>query len=81
MPKKKIEIKKHVLIPQHIKLSEKEKKQVFEAYHISVNELPRISIKDPALASISVKAGDVIKITRESPTAGTTFYYRAIVNE
>ena len=79
--RKKIIIKKHVLMPQHIKLSEKEKQEMFEKYKISLKELPRIKKDDPALASLNVKAGDVIKIIRSSPTAGETIFYRGVVSE
>ena len=80
MPKTKILIKDHVLMPQHIKLNEKEKKEVFEHYHISLNELPKIMIDDPAIVSINAKVGDVIKIVRKSVTSREAIYYRAVVN-
>ena len=38
--------KKHILIPRHIKLSEKEKKELLEKYNITLAELPRIMKKD-----------------------------------
>ena len=81
MRKKNIIVKKHVLMPLHVKLSEKEKKQVFETFHISLNELPKISKEDPAISRLNAKTGDVIKITRQSPIAGIASYYRAVVNE
>ena len=79
--KKKIIIKKHVLIPKHVKLNEKEKKELFEQYNISVEDLPRITIDDPALATMKVKIGDVIKISRASETAGEAMFYRGVVSE
>ena len=72
--KKRITIKSHVLMPKHEKLSEKEKQELFGKYYISLKELPRIKKDDPALASLNVKAGDVIKIIRSSPTAGETIF-------
>ncbi|MBN2367545.1 DNA-directed RNA polymerase subunit H [Candidatus Woesearchaeota archaeon] len=80
MPKKKIVIKKHVLMPKHVKLIEKEKKDLLERYKISLNELPKIIKNDSAIVSLNVKIGDVVKITRESPTAGEITYYRVVVN-
>lgn len=71
----------HELVPKHIKLNETEKKKLFEAYGISVKELPKIFKDDPALAELDVKVGDVVKIVRKSPTAGETVYYRGVINE
>lgn len=79
--RKKIVIKKHILIPKHIKLSETEKKELFEKYHISLKELPKISKDDPALDSLNVKSGDVIKIIRNSSTAGECIFYRGVIGE
>jgi DNA-directed RNA polymerase subunit H len=79
--KKKLSVSKHILVPPHTKLNESEKKALLEKYKISLSELPRISIKDPAIESLKVKPGDVIKIIRKSPTAGTTVFYRSVINE
>ena len=78
MPKQAIQ---HVLIPKHKKVSDKEKKDILDKYKITVNELPSISKKDPALAGMDVEAGDVIRIERRSPTAGDTVFYRGVVDE
>ena len=74
-------VTKHVLIPKHIKLSEKEKKAVFERYNITSKELPKINKNDPAISGLNVKAGDVIKIIRKSPTAGEAVFYRGVIHE
>ena len=71
----------HVLIPKHKKISEKEKKELLEHYKITINELPSISKKDPALAETDVQEGDIIKIERESPTAGHIVFYRGVIDE
>lgn len=72
---------KHVLVPKHEKISEKEKKELFERYNINVQQLPRINAKDAAIAHIECKPGDVIKITRNSETAGRVLYYRGVSND
>jgi DNA-directed RNA polymerase subunit H len=72
---KKIE---HLLIPEHTKISEKEKKELLERYQISEHELPAILLKDPAIAHLNAKPGDVIMITRKSPTAGESVFYRVV---
>lgn len=78
--KKKFNIDKHILIPKHTKLSEKEKEKLLEKYNISEKELPRISKIDPAISSLNAKPGEIIKITRQSPTAGESVFYRVVTN-
>ena len=79
MGKKRIHIDKHVLIPQHVKLSEKDKNELFDTYKISAKELPKIYKNDPAISEMDVKSGDVIKIIRQSQSAGETIYYRVVI--
>lgn len=78
--RKKITIKKHLLMPKHTKISEAEKKKVLEEYNITIKELPNIYKDDPALSEIDVEDGDVIKITRKSPTAGESIFYRVVIS-
>lgn len=70
----------HVLIPKHEIISDKEKEKLFEKYNITIKELPVIKLTDPAIGDLDVKVGDVIKITRTSSTAGTTVFFRGVVN-
>jgi DNA-directed RNA polymerase subunit H len=74
------EARQHILIPKHKKLSEKEKAEVLELYHITMNELPSIYKSDPALAGMAIEVGDVIMIERKSPTAGKSVFYRGVVS-
>jgi len=46
---------------------------------VTEKELPKIFSTDPAIRHLNVKKGDVIKITRKSPTAGETIYYRVVI--
>jgi DNA-directed RNA polymerase subunit H (RpoH/RPB5) len=71
----------HVLIPSHVKISEKEKEELFKRYNITTRELPKIDRNDPAIAHLDVKENDVIRIDRKSPTAGTSVFYRGVINE
>jgi len=80
MDNNEINIFKHNLVPEHIKIDEKEKEKVLEKYNISLLQLPKIKLKDPALASLDVKSGDVIKIIRPSPTNKETIFYRVVVH-
>ena len=76
---KKIEVNKHELVPQHILLEEREKEEVLQKFGITLRQLPRISMEDPAIKEINPKIGDVVKIVRKSPTAGESVYYRVVV--
>jgi len=71
----------HRLIPEHIKLSEKEKEALLAKYHVTLRELPKISDKDPAINHLDVQEGDIIKIIRKSPTAGESVFYRGVIHE
>ncbi len=72
---------RHVLVPKHEKLSEKEKKAFLERYHAGVQEMPKILITDPAIRHLDPEVGDVIVIKRKSLTAGETRFYRWVVDE
>jgi len=72
---------KHILIPKHTKISEKDKKALFKEYEISLHELPKIFVKDPAIAHLSLKQGDVVKIERDSRVAGKISFYRGVIDE
>ena len=78
---KKIDIKRHVLVPKHVKLSEKEKTSLLEKYDISIKQLPKILKNDPAIKELNAKPGDITKVIRQSPTAGETVFYREVINE
>ncbi len=77
---KDIDITKHALVPKHVKLNEKEKKELFEKYAADMRDLPRIYKEDPAIQSLDVKEGDIIKIIRKSQTAGEAIFYRRVVS-
>ncbi len=79
--KTKIEISKHILVPKHVKLSDKEKKEVLEKFNSTLRELPKILKDDPAVINLNAVPGDVIKIMRQSPTSGDAVFYRVVLNE
>ena len=78
--KKKADATSNQLVPKHAKVSDKEKEDLLKKYQISLRELPKISVKDPAIRELKLKEGDVVKIVRDSQTSGTTVYYRGVVN-
>lgn len=73
-------IRKHILVPEHSKLTKKEIQELLEKYNITLNELPKILSTDPAIGKLNTKQGDVIKIIRDSVTAGISIYYRVVIN-
>jgi DNA-directed RNA polymerase subunit H len=75
------DVKTHILVPKHSKLSQKEKKDLFTKLNITQRELPKISKNDPAIQELNVEIGDVIKIVRPSATAGQAIFYRGVVSE
>jgi len=74
-----VDILKHELVPKHEILKEQEVKELLERYKIQPYHLPWIKTSDPAIQRIGAKAGDVIKITRKSQTAGKAIVYRYVV--
>lgn len=76
---KEIDITKHSLVPKHELLSVKEKEELLKKYGINLRQLPRILENDAIVKFLNAKTGDVIKITRNSETAGETVYYRVVI--
>lgn len=76
-----VDISKHELVPKHEILSPAEKKELFENFNITKEKLPKIFSSDPALVDKKASHGDVVKITRKSPTAGQAIYYRVVVED
>ena len=62
-------------------LSEEEKKKLLEKYNITLLQLPKILDTDPIAIILNAKEFDVIEITRKSPTAGVSKYYRVVVKK
>ena len=75
-----IDVASHTLVPKHETIGDKEKEEVLKRLQATIKEMPRISLKDPALRGLDAKLGDVIKITRKSYTAGKAVYYRVVSN-
>lgn len=76
-----VNILKHALVPEHTILSEEEKNKLLEKYNITLKQLPKIFLSDPVVKAKDAKPGDVLRILRKSPVAGTTEYYRLVVKK
>ena len=67
----------HILQPKHIKLKPAEVKALLERYNISIAQLPKIKVGDPALPEGCVRE-DVLKIERKIDDK-IRLYYRVVV--
>ena len=72
---------KHRLVPEHIILDDKEKRELLERMKIKANQLPKILANDPVVKELDAQEGDILKILRKSPVAGTTTYYRIVTKK
>jgi len=75
----KISLLEHDMIPKHEILSAEELEDVLNKYNITVDQLPKIKVTDPVCELIGAKLSQVLKITRNSPTAEKAVYYRLVV--
>jgi DNA-directed RNA polymerase subunit H len=76
----KKDILKHKLVPDHTILSKTESKKVIKQLNIHQEQLPKIKSDDPVVKEIGAKPGDILKITRESHTAGKFITYRLVLD-
>lgn len=72
-------ILEHELVPLHEVLSKEDADLVLEKYGITPDQLPKILDSDPVVKAINAKKGNILKITRKSPTAGESIYYRIVI--
>jgi len=69
----------HEFVPKHEILTSEEREKILAKYRVKPYQLPRINASDPAAKAIGARPGDMIRIIRESPTAGRYFAYRYVV--
>lgn len=76
---KGVDLQKHNLVPLHKKLNPKEAENFLKEYNISPQQLPKLFSGDPIAKQMDFKAGDIVRIERESKT-GKNVYYRLVVD-
>ncbi|MDY6768839.1 MAG: DNA-directed RNA polymerase subunit H [Candidatus Nanohaloarchaea archaeon] len=76
-----MDVAEHELVPRHEVMGEDEVEELLDEYDITKEELPQIKQGDAALDDLETEVGDVVRIERDSPTAGETTYYRVVVEE
>ena len=77
--KKVVKVTNHIYQPKHEILSKEEAEQVLKKFNVRTNQLPYIMSNDKGLEDLEVRPGDILRITRRSPTAGESVYYRYVV--
>lgn len=63
-------------MPRHEVLSDDEKRQLLGRYKVRDVQLPRIQYKDPIARFLGLQRGQVVRIIRDSETAGRYVTYR-----
>ena len=67
-----------MLVPTHEIMTEDEIADEFSDVEYDFKNLPKIRSNDPVVKAIDAKPGDIIRITRESQTAGVFVTYRIV---
>ena len=72
------DIQKHMLVPKHEIMTEDEILTEFGDVDYNFKNLPKIKVYDPVVLAIGARKGDILRITRESQTAGVFVTYRIV---
>lgn len=78
-PKVELKVSDHVYVPKHEIVQEEDIGKILKEYNAKLEQFPYISLSDPAVKEIGGRPGDLIRISRKSPTAGEMPYYRFVV--
>ena len=67
-----------MLVPKHEIMTEEEISDEFSEVDYDIKDLPKIKSTDPVVKTIGAEPGNVLRITRESQTAGVFVTYRIV---
>ena len=73
------EEKRHYLVAEHLLIKKEKVAELMAELGIKKDALPRIEKADSAIKHLAPEKGDVVKIIRDSMTAGQAVYYRRII--
>ena len=71
--------KRHFLVPLHEIVPEDKVPALLKKLNATPKQLPGIKKNDPAIKKLKPKKGSIIRILRESHTAGEAEYYRIVI--
>eukprot|EP00270_Netrium_digitus_P012246 TRINITY_DN3960_c0_g1_i1.p1 TRINITY_DN3960_c0_g1~~TRINITY_DN3960_c0_g1_i1.p1 ORF type:complete len:209 (+),score=63.17 TRINITY_DN3960_c0_g1_i1:112-738(+) len=74
-----VNVKEHELVPKHQVLAENEKQTLLDRYNVKDHQLPRMQRSDPVARYYGLTRGQVVRIVRNSETAGHYINYRFVV--
>ncbi|MDV2481283.1 DNA-directed RNA polymerase subunit H [Methanoculleus sp. Wushi-C6] len=74
-----LDVLNHEMVPDHQIMSEEEVAALLATYNITLEQLPKVYHDDPAVKAIGGEVANVVRIVRDSRTAGRAEAYRLIV--
>ncbi len=82
----KFNVLEHELVPEHYLVPAEEEEQILKEMKVKKENLPKIRKSDPVLRVLERKyghipVGSLIKIVRNSPTAGRIVVYRVVIRD
>lgn len=71
-------LQEHVLVPKHELIPDEQRSEILTQLGTSIDKLPKIHRTDPMIEEMGAKRGDLIRIVRNSQTAGSSIYFRVV---